>query len=90
MAGQYHKAGAPDVAGYFYTWGSKNMTFSPPFALSEQHDFSTVLSTPPGDTDGWMGIDFSLSSSQPTYGKSSTVMPESVDVTMALYLGMTA
>ena len=90
MAGQYHKAGAPDAAGYFYTWGSKNMTFSPPFALSEQHDFSTKLSTPPGDTDGWMGIDFSLSSSQPTYGKSSTIMPESVDMTMGLYLGRTA
>jgi len=98
--GKYNEPGAPEIAGAFWNLASYN------FGDASMGSASGVFSVPSrpakdsvvqvkGDSINNIntfgdGIKFAASKSTSIYGSSNTVMPESVDMTMGLYLGRPA
>ena len=57
------------------------------FGLLEKNPIDKSLNTQPGEN--WENVDFSASRSNSIYAASDTVMPESTDMPVGLYLGET-
>lgn len=84
--GKFNVAGLPGITGSIEDTGTSIINGSGAFRsfYSSGHWEGSVIE------NGTDSFDFDASRSSAIYGASDTVMPESVDVTMALYLGMTA
>ena len=91
-AGMYNEPGMPDASGYIDFLDASGvpirsgngvgaLSSSPitesQYSMVSQYSTSAVLH----------GVDLSLASANPIYGKNSTVMPASADMNVGLYLG---
>lgn len=86
-AGARHDAGLPDIAGAFYSVHSPNGSQYTSGVFTESKGGTYFAG---GNSHAEFGIIFMASNSNKTYGASPTVMPESVDLPMCMYLGLSA
>jgi len=100
--GKYSPASAPNISGAFYdlavgadldtsgalTMGQGRGAFYAPPTLHPLKNSSvqkaTARTTINAEGDG---LEFSAARSSPVYGRAATVMPESAEVTVGIYLG---
>lgn len=89
-AGGYNEAGLPDATGGFspsnaYAWQQPTGAF---YLVSSNSGYSPTTNTNISVTSGNMGMKLSLSNN--IFGNSTTVMPESFNQPLAIYLGQPA
>lgn len=83
--GQHNEAGIPEiVAAANVLIGYENRRFTGSFYES-WNNMNGMLGA--GSTMGGVSFEFKASLSSPRYGSSDTVMPESADIAIGLYLG---
>lgn len=86
--GQHNEAGIPEiVAAANVLIGYENRRFNGSFYES-WNNMNGMLGT--SSTMGGVSFGFKASLSSPRYGSSDTVMPESADIAIGLYLGIMA
>ena len=84
-AGAYNEPGVPDITGGVHTGGGSNDGFTGAFygqdisLITGQHPSSAAINS--------SNFFFAASRASHVYGASDTVMPPSVDLPVALYLG---
>ena len=91
--GQFNAPGLPQMSGeLFDVYGGEQMSIKTPTGVFENSNAYTVGSkgASSGTTLSGMNVRLYASLASPCYGASDTVMPESADMTVGLYLGRTA
>ena len=89
-AGGYNAPGLPEIEGSWSGWNIMSIAGgSPSGAFQANWAPNGVVAAETKVAGAWDSLDIDASRSNPLYGSSTTVMPESINLPVILYLGLT-
>ena len=89
-AGGYNAPGLPEIEGSWSGWNIMSIAGGGPSgAFQANWAPNGVVAAETKVAGAWDSLDIDASRSNPLYGSSTTVMPESINLPVILYLGLT-
>ena len=89
-AGGYNAPGLPEIEGAWSGWNIMSIAGGGPSgAFQANWAPNGVVAVETKVAGVWDSLDIDASRSNPLYGSSTTVMPESINLPVILYLGLT-